>query len=107
MTECITESLLFSKLKNKKIQADFNGGTLTSDAGALLLREVDKKIGLIDAINRSIPDPRNEFFIVHEQKTMLAQRILGIALGYEDLNDHQSLREDPLFEPTAKRPNFR
>ena len=73
MTDCITQPLLFSNLKNKKIQADFNGGTLTSDAGALLLREVDKRIGLIDAINRCIPDPRNPFYTVHEQKTMLAQ----------------------------------
>jgi hypothetical protein len=103
MTDCITEPLLFSKLKNKKIQADFNGGTLTSDAGALLLREVDKRISLIDAINRCIADPRNEFFIVHQQKTMLAQRIFGIALGYEDLNDHQSLRQDPLFQVVSER----
>ena len=88
---------------SKKIQADFNGATLTSDAGALLLREIDKRIGLIDAINRCIPDPRNEFFIVHQQRTMLAQRIFGIALGYEDLNDHQSLRQDPLFQIVSER----
>ena len=103
MTHCITQQLLFSSLKSKKIQADFNGGSLTSDAGALLLREVDKHLGLVDAINRCIPDPRNEFFIVHQQRTMLAQRIFGIALGYEDLNDHQSLREDSLFQIVSER----
>lgn len=103
MTDCIRQPLLFSSLKNKKIQADFNGGSLTSDAGALLLREVDKHLGLIEAINRCIPDPRNEFFIVHQQRTMLAQRIFGIALGYEDLNDHQSLRQDPLFQVVSER----
>ena len=103
MTNCIRQPLLFSSLKNKKIQADFNGGSLTSDAGALLVREVDKHHGLIDAINRCIPDPRNEFFIVHQQRTMLAQRILGIALGYEDLNDHQSLRDDPLLQIVTER----
>jgi len=103
MTDCITQPLLFSSLKSKKIQADFNGGTLTSDAGALLLREVDKRIGLVDAINRCIPDPRNPFYTIHQQKTMLAQRIFGIALGYEDLNDHQSLREDPLFQILSER----
>ena len=86
-----------------KIQADFNGGSLTSDAGAVLLREVDNRIGLINAINRCIPDPRHPFFIVHDQKTMLAQRIFGIALGYEDLNDHQSLRQDPLFQIISER----
>jgi hypothetical protein len=103
MTNCNTQPLLFSNLKNKKIQADFNGGSLTSDAGALLLREVDKRIGLIDAVNRCIPDPRNEFFIVHQQKTMLSQRIFGISLGYEDLNDHQSLRDDPLLQIVTER----
>jgi hypothetical protein len=103
MTDCITQLLLFSSLQRKKIQGDFNGGSLTSDAGALLLREIDKRIGLIDAINNCIPDPRNPFYTVHQQKTMLAQRIFGIALGYEDLNDHQSLREDPLFQIISER----
>jgi hypothetical protein len=103
MTDCNTNQLLFSSLQRKKIQADFNGGSLTSDAGALLLRELDKRIGLIDAINHCIPDPRNPFYTVHQQKTMLAQRIFGIALGYEDLNDHQSLREDPMFQILSER----
>jgi hypothetical protein len=103
MTECNQQTIQFSSLKNKKILADFNGGSLTSDAGALLLREVDKHVGLIDAINRCIPDPRNPFYTVHQQRTMLAQRIFGIALGYEDLNDHQSLREDPLFQLISER----
>jgi hypothetical protein len=103
MTDCITEPLLFSNLKNKKIQADFNGGSLTSDAGVLLVREVDKRIDLIEAINHCIPDPRNQFFIAHQQRTMLAQRIFGISLGYEDLNDHQSLRDDPLLHIVTER----
>jgi len=103
MTDCTTEPLLFASLKRQNIQADFRGGRLTSDGGALLLREVDRSLGLIDAINACIPDPRNPFFIAHSQRTLLAQRILGIALGYEDLNDHQSLREDPLFQILSER----
>jgi len=103
MTDCNTQPLLFSSLGSKKIQADFNGGSLTSDAGALLLREVDKHLGLIDAINSCVPDPRNQFFIAHQQRTMLAQRIFGISLGYEDLNDHQSLRDDPLLHIITER----
>ena len=103
MTDCNIQPLLFASLNHKKIQADFNGGSITSDAGALLLRELDKRIGLIDAINRCIPDLRNQFFIAHHQRTMLAQRILGIALGYEDLNDHQSLRNDSLFQIISER----
>ena len=103
MTDPITQPLLFSNLKKQKIQADFNGGAFTSNTWALLLREVDKRIGLIDAINRCIPDPRNPFYTVHQQKNMLAQRIFGIALGYEDLNDHLSLRQGPLFQIVSKR----
>jgi hypothetical protein len=103
MTDCTTQPLLFSSLGSKIIQADFKGGSLTSDAGALLLREADKRIGLIDALDRCLPDPRNEFYIAHEQKTMLAQRIFGIAMGYEDLNDHQTLRQAPLFQIVSER----
>jgi hypothetical protein len=103
MTDCTTEPLLFSSLKRQNIQADFRGGRLTSDGGALLLREADRSLGLIDAINACIFDPRNPFFIAHSQRTLLAQRIFGIALGYEDLNDHQSLREDPLFQVLSER----
>jgi hypothetical protein len=103
MTDCNRQPLLFASLGSKKIQADFNGGSLTSDAGALLLREADKHLGLINEINNCIPDPRNQFFIAHQQRTMLAQRIFGIALGYEDLNDHQSLREDPMFQIVSDR----
>jgi len=103
MIDCNTNPLPFSSLGSRKIQGDFNGGSLTSDAGALLLREVDKHLGLIGAIDNCIPDPRNPFYTVHQQKTMLAQRIFGIALGYEDLNDHQSLRDDPLFQLISER----
>jgi len=103
MTECNRQALLFSSLGSKKIQADFRGGSLTSDAGGLLLREVDQRLGLLDAIHGCIPDPRDPSYTVHHQKTMLAQRIFGIALGYEDLNDHQTLRADPLFQILSER----
>lgn len=103
MTDCISQPLVFSRQKSRTIGADFQGGSLTSDAGALLLREVDRKLGLIDALDRCIPDPRFPFYVVHRQKTLLAQRIFGIALGYEDLNDHQALREDPLFQVLTER----
>ena len=103
MTDCTVKPLLFASLKRQNIQADFRGGRLTSDGGAVLLREVDRSLGLIDAINACIPDPRNPFFIAHTQRTLLAQRIFGIALGYEDLNDHQNLREDFLFQLLCER----
>lgn len=103
MTECITDPMDFSSLSRRKIQADFDGGKLTSDAGSLLLREVDARLGLIDQINDCIPDPRNPALIVHQQRTLLAQRIFGLALGYEDLNDHHALRDDPVFQTITER----
>ena len=104
MTECTRQPLLFSSLGRKKIAADFTGGTLTSDAGGLLLREVDRQLGLIDRLTECLTDSRDPSKIKHDLRTMLAQRILGIALGYEDLNDHDTLRHDPLFAVMADRP---
>lgn len=101
MTECSTEAMVFSRLPRRQVVADFNGGRLTSDAGLLLLREVDRRLGLIDAISRCLPDPRDPRFVIHEQPQMLAQRIFGLAAGYEDLNDHQTLRDDPSLQTAA------
>jgi hypothetical protein len=83
------------------VAADFQGGRLTSDAGALMLREVDRRLGLLDAVNACIPDPRDPRYVVHQQRSMLAQRIVAIALGYEDGNDHQTLRKDPALQTAA------
>jgi hypothetical protein len=96
--------MTFSSLGSQKVQADFDGGQITSDAGALLLREVDRRIGLTQALADVIPDPRHPALTLHAQQTMLAQRILGIACGYEDLNDHQTLRNDPCFQILSDRP---
>jgi Transposase DDE domain group 1 len=98
MTECNGDSLHFSRIESKAVVADFHGGRLTTDAGVLLLREVAERLGLFDALDRAIPDPRWLPIVVHDQKAMLAQRIIAIALGYEDLNDHQTLRSDPALQ---------
>lgn len=103
MTDCNRTPLLFSNLRRQQVQADFAGGTLTSDAGALLLREVDRHLGLTAALDRALPDPRNPHCIVHRQLTLLRQRIYGLALGYEDLNDQQTLRVDPLLQLVTER----
>ncbi len=103
MTDSKQAALLFSNLGRRKIEADFSGGKLTSDAGAALLREVDRRIGLIDALADCIADPRQPAKITHDLRTMLAQRIFAIALGYEDLNDHDSLRDDPLLQILTER----
>jgi hypothetical protein len=101
MTECNGDTLHFSRIGTKAVVADFKGGRLTTDAGALLLREVAQRLGLFDALDRAIPDPRWLPIVVHDQKTMLAQRVTAIALGYEDLNDHQALRSDPALQLAA------
>src|SRR3954470_9172925 len=103
MTECNHEALDFSRLGPKAVVADFRGGRLTTDAGALLLREVGDRLGLFEALDAAIPDPRHPVFIVHVQRAMLAQRITAIALGYEDLNDHQTLRADPALQLASGR----
>ena len=92
----------FGRLGRRSVVADFDGGRLTSDAGALLLQQVDQRLGLIDAINACIPDPRDPRYIIHQQRTLLAQRILGIALGYEDLNDQETMRRDPALQVAAR-----
>ena len=104
MTESNSQAVHFTGVGRRNIVADFNGGRLTTDAGVLLLREVDRRIGLIDAINDCLPDPRDPRYIIHEQREMLAQRIFSIALGYEDVNDQQTLRDDPALRSPQERP---
>jgi hypothetical protein len=106
MTECNGQKLLFSSLNRQKVEADFDGGRLTSDAGGLLLREVDRHLGLTIGLAECIADPRDPAKITHDLRTLLSQRVFGIALGYEDLNDHETLRDDPLFAILAgQRPD--
>jgi hypothetical protein len=103
MTDCTTDPLLFSSLPRQQIVADFAGGTLTSDSGLLLLREVNRRTGLIPAIAAALADPRDPTRITHELTTLLSQRIFGLAAGYEDLNDQQTLRHDPLLAVLAEQ----
>ncbi|MCZ2340752.1 MAG: IS1380 family transposase, partial [Bacteroidales bacterium] len=78
--------------------------TITSDAGLLLLREADRQIRLLDALDDAIPDPRCPKRIIHPQRTLLAQRVLGIPCGYEDLNDQNVLRSDALWQVVTDHP---
>lgn len=102
-TDCNANPIVFSSLGRRQVVADFAGGAITSDAGALLLREIDRKLGLIDRLDAVIPDPRHPALITHQQVTMLRQRIFAIAMGYEDGNDHQTLRDDPLMQLLSER----
>ena len=96
-TECSQDSLDFASLGSRKVTAAFDGGAMTSNAGALLLRETDRAIDLSRQVAACFRDGRRQDRIEHKVETLLAQRIHGIALGYEDLNDHDELRHDPVL----------
>ncbi len=96
-TECSTPALSFQPLGQREVTAQFDGGTITSDAGGLLLREVEAKTKIIADFAACFTDHRDPELIEHTVEELLKQRIFGLTLGYEDLNDHDYLRTDPLF----------
>ena len=96
-THCRTDSLDFGSVEGRSIVAAFDGGEITSDGGALLLARTNGAIRLIDRVAAAFTDRRNPDLIEHEVVTMAGQRIIGEALGYPDLNDHDRLRHDPLL----------
>jgi hypothetical protein len=97
MSECIQESFRFTAHFSRRVQAEFTAGRVSSDGGALLLREANPKINLLDRLASCFRDGRSPLLVRHRLSEMLAQRIYGLALGYEDLNDHEQLRSDPLL----------
>jgi hypothetical protein len=96
-TDCNDEPLLFQDLGRRQVVADFSGGTLSTDGGALLLRQADHRLGLSRALAACFDDQRDPRFVDHQLPELLGQRIKGLALGYEDLNDHAQVRQDPLL----------
>jgi len=96
-TECTADSFEFAPVEGRRVVAAFDGGVITSDAGALLLGSTDRAIGLMDRFAGCFHDARNHNLIEHEVVTLVGQRVFGIALGYEDLNDHEELRHDPVM----------
>ena len=96
-TQCNPTQLEFHELGSREVRGKFDGGNITSDAGGLLLRETEKRTGIISGFARCFADLRKPERIEHTVAELVAQRIYGLALGYEDLNDHDDLRRDPLF----------
>ncbi|HPL80720.1 MAG: Transposase DDE domain protein [Alphaproteobacteria bacterium ADurb.BinA280] len=98
MPNCTEESgthkIEFGRLGRRVVEGRFDGGSMTSDGGVMLLSEVDRKIGLMQAASRCIADPRSPLLIKHGVRDMLRQRVYGLALGWEDLSDHGALRQD-------------
>ena len=96
-TECIVSKLEFQGLEGRRVEAEFNGGQITSDAGGLLLREVESRYGFIRGLAACFGDQRDPRFTEFSVEELVGQRIYGLALGYEDVNDHEELRADPLM----------
>ena len=103
MTECSETLFQFEAHFSRQVVAEFSGARLTTEGGSLLLRAADRKIGLLRRVVSCFSDARDPRRIEHELSEMLAQRIYGLALGYEDLNDHEELRNDPLLGMLAGR----
>jgi hypothetical protein len=100
-TECSAKPSEFAPVEGRPVVAEFDGGAVTSDAGGLLLGAADKAIGLVGRLAGCFRDARDSRYIEHTVATLVGQRVFGPALGYEDLNDHDDLRHDPLMSVLA------
>jgi Transposase DDE domain group 1 len=100
-TECSANCFDFGMVEGRAVEAAFDGGLVTSDAGGLLLKATDQAIGMVDRLAGCFHDERRPELIEHEVATLVGQRVFAIALGYEDLNDHDELRHDPLMAVLA------
>ena len=96
-TQCSADALLFAPVEGRSVVADFDGGAITSDAGALLLGATDRSIRLVERFAACFHDARHPEMIEHAIATLVGQRVFGLALGYEDLVDHDTLRHDPVL----------
>ncbi len=103
MTECNQSGFGFEACGKREIVARFDGGTISSDGGAFLLRQTDQRLNLLARLAECFLDGRNQGQVEHSILEMLSQRIYGLALGYEDINDHEQLRKDPVFGILAGR----
>jgi hypothetical protein len=102
-TECSAEPSVFGRVEGRPVVAEFDSGAMTSDAGGLLLGAADRRLDLVRRIAGCFRDARDPRFVEHSVATLVGQRVFGIALGYEDLNDHDELRHDPLMAVLAAK----
>ena len=100
-TECTPKLFEFEAIERRSVVAGFDGGNITSNAGALLLGQVDQGLGLVRRFAACFVDRRDPRYVEHQVETLVGQRIFGLALGYEDLNDHDELRKDPTLAVLA------
>lgn len=104
-TQCIPTPLTFPPLARRDVRACFDGGTITTDGGALLLGSVEAKTCILQQFATCFTDHRDPDLIEHAVADLVAQRVYGLALGYEDLNDHDTLRRDPLLATVVGKPD--
>ena len=103
MTKCYQRSFQFPRVNRRVVEAGFDGGEISSDGGVLLLRQADRRLGLSEAMASALSDSRRQASCDHDLKSLLRQRLYAIALGYEDLNDHESLRRDVALQTAVER----
>src|SRR5437763_6424274 len=101
MTECTQSTFEFAAHFSRLVVARFDGGTIATDGGGLLLRETDRRLNLLPRLAECFLDGRSPVFVEHSVEQLVSQRVYGLALGYEDLNDHEQLRQDPLLRVLA------
>jgi Transposase DDE domain group 1 len=103
MTECNQSSFGFGTSGGRTVTARFDGGTISSDGGAVLLQQADRRLKLLERFSECFLDGREQSKVEHTVHEMVSQRVYGLALGYEDINDHEQLRSDPVFGMLAER----
>jgi len=103
VTNCTQESFQFPVCIRRRVETNFQGGDITSDGGVLLLQQIDRRLGLSEAIARVLDDPRRQASCDHNNLSLLRQRVYALALGYEDLNDHETLRLDLAIQTALGR----
>jgi hypothetical protein len=103
MADCTSKQIEFEPFKRRRVEVNFDGGDVSSDGGVLLLRKVERRVGLLDAVAGVLADPRDPQRIEHTLGDMLRQRVFGLVQGYEDLNDHAALRTNPLMQTACER----
>lgn len=103
MPKCTDEKLDFGRMGRRVIEADFSGGDLSSEGGALLLRRMDARLGLSAAAARALGDDRQRAKVRHDVASMIAQRIYGLCLGWADVSDHKALRNDLVLQTAVGR----
>src|SRR4051794_6339713 len=102
-TQCNPNLFAFAPAEGHPVVVSFDGGAITSDAGALLLGATDRVLGLTRRLAACFQDSRNPAYTEHALETLVMQRVVGLALGYEDLNDHDQIRHDPGLAPRRNR----